>query len=179
MRCTRVLRRIDDHVDGLLPAPEAESIRDHLDACAECREAAEVARVSSTSLASWDQVVAPSDGCFDAILRRVGSLPPETLARRPAPPWSRWASPVALAAAAAVVAAVLTANRDDPSRPTTRAAVRPETLSARLALRSVDESVHVVDQRLDDGVRRRAANPRRDTVPVVPVMFDMGFGGPR
>jgi len=175
MRCTRVLRQIDDHVDGLLPAPVAERIRDHLDACLECREVADVARVASTSLASWDDVVAPSDGCFDAILRRVGSLPPESLARRPAPPWSRWASPVAVAAAAAVVAAVLTANRDDPSRP----ALRTETMSARLALRPGDPSVHVVDRRLDDGVRRRAANPRRDTVPAVPVVFDMGFGGPR
>ena len=40
-------------------------------------------------------------------------------------------------------------------------------------------AVHVEDRRLDDGVLRRAANPRRDVPPIVPVGFDLGSGGPR
>ena len=38
MRCKKVKERLDDHVDGLLAAREAEAVREHLDACAECRE---------------------------------------------------------------------------------------------------------------------------------------------
>ena len=29
---------LEDHVDGLLPVPQSEEIRDHLDVCADCRE---------------------------------------------------------------------------------------------------------------------------------------------
>lgn len=176
MRCASILRRIDDHVDGLLPAPEAERVRDHLDACVDCRELAEAARLASLSMESWGATAAPSAHCFDAILRRVEALPPESLARRSVPPWSRWAGPVAVAAAAAIVAAVVTARRDDPSQRT----LRPETMAARLGPLPGEEYVHVVDRRLDDGVRRRAVNARRDPVPpVVPVGFDLGLGRPR
>ena len=182
MRCSSILRRIDDHVDGVLPAPVAEQVRDHLDACGDCREIAEAARLATTSLAVWDAAEMPSAACFDSILRRVETLPPEAFGRRTAvSPWARWAFPAGLAAAAAVVAAILVAHRDgdDPFSPRFEP-LRGEPLAARLTqLRPGEEFVHVGDRRLDDGVRRRGANPRRDPAPVVPVRFDLGFGGPR
>ena len=181
MRCTSVLRRIDDHVDGVLPAPVAEQIRDHLDACEDCREIAEATRLATSSLAEWDQGDAPSDACFESILRRVDSLPPDAFGRRPVSPWSRWLGPAGLAAAAAVLAAALIAHRDVADRDTQRTdPFRAETMAARVTgPRPGEEFVHVTDRRLDDGVRRRGANPRKDPAPVVPVRFDPGFGGPR
>jgi anti-sigma factor RsiW len=80
MRCKKVLERLDEHVDGLLPAPQAEAIRDHLDDCGDCRETALALKASSASLCAWDEAPLP-DGCFDKILERIESLPPEALDR--------------------------------------------------------------------------------------------------
>jgi anti-sigma factor RsiW len=80
MRCNRVLDRLDDHVDGLLPAREAEAIRDHLDVCTECRETALAVKASSNSLAGWNDAE-PSAECFDKILARLEALPLEAFER--------------------------------------------------------------------------------------------------
>jgi len=112
--CASVLRRIDDHVDGLLPAEEAERVRDHLDRCGDCRETALAAKAASTSLAAWGDLDPPGD-CFDRILSKIDALPPAALerpafvaARRPSAlrTLRGWA-PTAAAAAAVVTAFVL------------------------------------------------------------------------
>lgn len=128
MRCKKVKERLDDHVDGVLAAREAEAVRDHLDACAECRETSLALRAASSSLSSWRDVEPPAE-CFDRILGAIDALPPETLAR-PARSGAfsfrrriesigvaraRWMVTSGLAAAAAVMAAVLL-TRAEPLR---------------------------------------------------------------
>lgn len=83
MRCKKVLDRLDDHVDGLLAAPEAEAVRDHLDACVECRETSSALTAATSSLSKWHDAEPPAD-CFDKILSRIDNLPAEAL-DHPAP----------------------------------------------------------------------------------------------
>ena len=80
MRCKNVLARLDDHVDGLLPAPEAEAVRDHLDLCRDCRETSLALKAATTSLAGWNDAE-PSAECFDKILARLEALPVEAFER--------------------------------------------------------------------------------------------------
>lgn len=138
MNCERVLRNIDDHVDGLLPAQEAESVRDHLDTCRDCRETAAASKAASTSLAVWGDLDPPS-ACFDQIMAKIQALPPETLERganrgvnRQVVPMQRrvlrWAVP-SLAAAAAVVA-VFVGMEQSPPRSTRIPGVGPVSASA-------------------------------------------------
>jgi anti-sigma factor RsiW len=128
MRCKKVQDRLDDHVDGLLPAPEAEAIRDHLDLCFDCRETALALKAASASLSTWNDADAPPD-CFDKILARIDALPPEALRHAPRrsllPMMPRFDSAdvaryrrVAtggLAAAAAVLGALVVARTETPS----------------------------------------------------------------
>jgi anti-sigma factor RsiW len=119
MRCKKVMERLDDHVDGLLAAPEAEAIRDHLDACTDCRETSLALTAATSSLSKWNDAEPPAD-CFDKILSRIDSLPAEAL-EHSAPRGLlsrlprfesvrtariRWFATSGLAAAAAVLAAV-------------------------------------------------------------------------
>jgi hypothetical protein len=128
MRCKKVREHLDDHVDGLLAAREAEAVRDHLDACAECRDTSLALREASASLSSWQDVDPPAE-CFGRIMCAIDALPPETLAR-PArrgafsflrrresagSARTRWFMTSGLAAAAAVMAAVLL-TRAEPLR---------------------------------------------------------------
>jgi anti-sigma factor RsiW len=120
MRCKKVMERLDDHVDGILPPTESSEIRDHLDRCDECRETSLALKAASTSLATWNDVELPSD-CFDKILARIDALPPDALQRTaPRGLFSRllriesvraarvrWMATSGLAAAAAVLASVL------------------------------------------------------------------------
>jgi anti-sigma factor RsiW len=139
MRCKNVLDRLDDHVDGILPSPVSEAIRDHLDACQDCRETALALRASSNSLQSWDDIE-PPDGCFDRILARVDALPPEALERgMPRARLTRlaqlaqlesvnaarmrWMATSGLAAAAAVMGGLLISQPD--VRPIRRARQEP------------------------------------------------------
>lgn len=85
MKCNEVLERLDDHVDGILPVTEAEGIRNHLDACVDCRENALATRAATSSLSSWDDVDPPPE-CFDEILARIEMLPLPELPPPPAPP---------------------------------------------------------------------------------------------
>jgi anti-sigma factor RsiW len=120
MRCKKVKERLEDHVDGLLAAREAEAVRDHLDACADCRDTSLALRAASASLSSWQDVEPPAE-CFGRIMSAIDALPVETLAR-PArrgvfsflrrretldAARARWMVTSGLAAAAAVMAAVL------------------------------------------------------------------------
>src|SRR5262245_19395939 len=128
MRCKKVKERLDDHVDGLLAAREAEAVRDHLDACAECRDTSLALRASSASLSSWQDVEPPAE-CFGRIMCAIDALPPESLARpaRRGAFWFlrrpesldvarlRWMVTSGLATAAAVMAAVLL-TRAEPQR---------------------------------------------------------------
>lgn len=112
MRCATTRTLIDDHADGLLPTREAELVRDHLEACAGCRDLAFAAKAASASLSRWGDLDPPPEA-FDRILARVGSIPRESLDRpafrgsRPAS-WRRLALPAGLAAAAALFAVVAT-----------------------------------------------------------------------
>lgn len=126
MRCKKVKERLDDHVDGLLAAREAEAVREHLDACAECRETSLALRAASSSLSSWQDAEPPAE-CFNRILLAIDAMPPETLvrpARRGARSFlprteafgvarARWMATSGLAAAAAMMAAVLL-TRSEP-----------------------------------------------------------------
>lgn len=76
MRCKTVKERLDDHVDGLLPAGESGAIRDHLDLCTDCRETAMATKAATDSLATWDDIEPPAD-CFDKILLKLEALPLE------------------------------------------------------------------------------------------------------
>ena len=119
MRCKKVMERLDDHVDGLLAAPEAEAIRDHLDLCTECRETSLAMKAASASLATWNDAEPPA-ACFDKILARIDAIPAEALLP-PAPraffsrlprfetvraARVRWFATSGLAAAASVLAMV-------------------------------------------------------------------------
>lgn len=140
MRCKKVLERLDDHVDGLLAAPEAEAIRGHLDVCTECRETSLALSAATASLSSWNDAELPSD-CFDKILARIDSLPPEALAH-PAPRGFfnrlprfesiraariRWMATSGMAAAAAVLSAVLLSQAEQ--RPIRRLRLAPSANS--------------------------------------------------
>ncbi len=133
MRCKTVIERLDDHVDGLLPAPQAEAIRDHLDLCGECRDTALALKAASASLATWDDVEPPAD-CFDRILAEIDALPAEALERptprRPLPFVPRLhdfdanrfrrVATGGLAAAAAVLAALVVTRQETRSTRRTR-----------------------------------------------------------
>lgn len=140
MRCKKVLERLDDHVDGLLAAPEAEAIRGHLDLCTECRETSFALSAATASLSSWNDTELPSD-CFDKIMARIDSLPAEALAH-PAPRGFfarlprfetiraariRWMATSGMAAAAAVLSAVLLSQADE--RPVRRLRLAPAPIS--------------------------------------------------
>lgn len=191
MRCQRVLRRIDDHVDGLLPAEEAERVRDHLDACGDCRETAFAARAASTSLAAWGDLD-PPDRCFDSILAKIDALPPDAVVRA-APRRSaagrilRFALPAA-AAAAAVVAAFLVVDQGRAARSPSRgpaaaalpvAAMLPQPVPSLGVLRPGEEYIHRIGDVEWDGVRRARGGvravpvDRRERRPAAP------FGIPR
>jgi anti-sigma-K factor RskA len=186
MRCDRVQELLDDHVDGLLPAEDAESVRDHLDACRECRETAVAARAASTSLASWGDHE-PPPCCFDQILAKIDALPPGALsrpaparaARRPARRFS-WRVP-ALAAAAAAVAVVAIEDRTihrhnaPPARRADAVAAFGTSTAGGSAERRTgdllpgEERVHIDRNVWDSGIRR---TPGENAVPTLPVKLD-------
>ncbi|MCE9634600.1 MAG: zf-HC2 domain-containing protein [Planctomycetes bacterium] len=202
MNCERVLRNIDDHVDGLLPAEEAESVRDHLDTCRDCRETAAASKAASTSLAVWGDLDPPS-ACFDQIMAKIQALPPETLergaarnARRNVAPTHRrilrWAVPSVAAAAAVVVAFVGTEHRAPKSArvpgagPVAASAIAsPSGSRAMLAdgLYPGYERVHLDPNAWLQGVRRSDSGTNQLTRPrVVPAaQFSDGgvFASPR
>ncbi len=149
MRCKRVLDRLDDHVDGLLAVPKAEAIRDHMDACDDCRETALAMRAASTSLATWNDVEPPADG-FEKILARLEALPLEAFEHAAPPPrgflarMPRLASihggdvrrftTAGLAAAAGLLAAAVVYRTDAPTTRHLRLQPNADGMSAPSAL---------------------------------------------
>jgi anti-sigma factor RsiW len=192
MRCTRVRLLIDDHVDGLLPAADAEAVRDHLDACRDCRETAAAARAASTSLAVWGDLEPPAP-CFDQILAKIHALPAD-VRERPArvsrldlfrERARRWTVP-SVAAAAAVVAGIAVVERTNRAAPRrvqfpatahvafTPAAARVPAWRDDHALRPGEIFVH--PDRYDDGVRRIRTRGLEGDIAPVETMY---FGTPR
>jgi hypothetical protein len=177
--CDEVLVKIDDHVDGLLPAPEAEAIRDHLDVCADCRDTALATRAATASLATWGDIE-PPEGAFDAILAKIDALPADVLERIPAPapkrvPFrldgegatrTRRFATTGLAAAAAVLAALVIAKSEPrTSRRPVTAAVPSMPVAASGA--ASDRAGFFRNSYLDDGLfRSDGGSPR--SLPAVP-----------
>lgn len=209
MRCTQVLSLIDEHVDGLLPAPEAEALRDHLDLCEACRAMETAARAASTSLAAWGDLE-PPDGCFESILTRIDSLPPDALERPVAPAPRRlrllprnaprrWAAAGAMAAAAAWMVAVVLepgpgrAPVRGPSTTGPTAVLQSNALTSPAATRlhlpgEVDLHSVVRDPLAEgewvetvDGLRRRKiyTPTQGGGIPAMPVDFAPSPEGPR
>ena len=172
MRCSRVRLLIDDHVDGILPAAEAETVRDHLDRCRDCRELALASKAASTSLAVWGDHE-PPNACFDAILCKIDALPADAISRpvraRPIDivrtRARRWVLPTAAAAAAVAGVAVVERVQHTPARrgegPISASLVASSplmrTVSSR-ALRPGEQYVHIDRDRYEDGVRRLPAS---------------------
>jgi anti-sigma factor RsiW len=104
-------------VDGLLPTPEAERVRAHLESCESCAADVLAAQAATSSMATWGDLEPPADA-FDSILARISALPPEDLLPRgldavpePAgavfrPRIARWTTNIAVGAAAAVLIGV-------------------------------------------------------------------------
>jgi hypothetical protein len=154
MRCKTVLARLDDHVDGVLAVMESEAIRRHLDACAECNDAADAARYASATLAAWHDVEPPEDG-YQKILSRLEALPVEAFEKKvsPAPkpvlrlpsmdvPRMRRVATGGLAAAAAVLAAFVVA-RGETTRPMRRVVSAPAATPVSMSFQGY---------RFDDGL---------------------------
>lgn len=127
MRCKKVIALLEDHVDGLLPVPQSEEIRDHLDVCADCRETSLALKVTTSRLAAWSDDEPPAD-CFDRILSRIEALPAEAYDRPVMRHVSRmayldalsaarlrWFATSGLAAAAAVLATLVVSRPEEPS----------------------------------------------------------------
>jgi predicted anti-sigma-YlaC factor YlaD len=101
MTCEALDERLDDWVDGTLPAAQAREVETHLACCPLCRERERRLRQVLAHAAALPRSVAPPRDLWPSIAREIE--------RERA--WSRgrlgWWSPVALAAAAAVVVGLL------------------------------------------------------------------------
>jgi hypothetical protein len=105
-------------LDGELSPERTQTVSDHLEQCAECREFAAILRASFASLANWTVPASNGKGVeFEERLRQDGyqaglraALP--GLRKWLVPPWRRW---VLGAATAALVAAVAITSVRHPS----------------------------------------------------------------
>ncbi len=186
MSCSDIRAILEDYVDGLVAAPVAERVRDHLDRCEACRLDVDASRAASLSMASWGDLEPPAD-CFDKILARIEALPPDALEPVPAPPKASWRgrglgwwAVTATAVAATFLVGINLSDSLDPvttdalytaipSVPLTRDLVSntgpPSTSNATDTLRPGEELIRpvapgeeewIVDDR---GVRRRVVFP--------------------
>jgi hypothetical protein len=106
MTCHELDARLDDWVDGALPAAERQQVEAHLASCPSCRESERRLRQVLAHAAALPRSASPSRDLWPDIARR--------LQRERAWAGIRWWNPVALAAAATVVvgtAAVLWVER--------------------------------------------------------------------
>jgi len=102
------------YLDGELPAPQAASVRAHLERCESCRAFAQELRAVSSSLSEWQVEAAPS--VLDVSVRSALDAAPLAArvdaTREPRSPWYAWfALPMvrlAGAAAAVVIVAFIT-----------------------------------------------------------------------
>jgi hypothetical protein len=91
--------RLNDHVDGLLPAPEEEAVEAHLAACAACRAEVEGLRALLAGAAALARAVDPPAELWEA-------LRAETLARPARAAWTVRMTRRELAAAAVLLVAL-------------------------------------------------------------------------
>jgi hypothetical protein len=100
MTCETLDERLDDWVDGVLPAGEAREVEAHLASCRLCRERERRQRQVLAHAAALPRSVSPPRDLWPAIAREID--------RGRAWTWDRprWWSPAALAAAAVVLIAL-------------------------------------------------------------------------
>jgi hypothetical protein len=67
-----IVKRLDEYVDGALSAAEARRVEDHVEGCADCREAlARLGRLLDAATALRERTVMPKQDLWPGILRRV------------------------------------------------------------------------------------------------------------
>jgi anti-sigma factor RsiW len=113
MSCEDVRDRLDDYVDGELGEADFQVVELHLAGCADCRREERLLRALLAQAAALPRERTPAKDLWPGIVPRLATAP---RVRR-----FGWASPVALAAAAAVLlavsAALLTRSGRTPSVP--------------------------------------------------------------
>lgn len=181
--------RLNDHVDGLLAAPDAAAVEAHLAACAACRAEAEGLRALLREAAALPRAVAPPAELWSA-------LRAATSARPARPAWTVRMTRRELAAAAVLlvalssgITAALVRRGDSPAPPAVAAAevARPpaawaefrraeaeyvrtaDDLEAVLAgsrdalapetVRTVEESLRLIDEAIRDAREALARDP--------------------
>src|SRR5690348_15557564 len=92
MRCSDVLPRLSDLLDGRVPAAEAQEIEDHLATCSSCSATlARLRQVSELARASYSMVPRAADASyFDGVARRLSArladeAPPGVIPTAPIP----------------------------------------------------------------------------------------------
>jgi hypothetical protein len=119
MTCEETRARIDDYVDGELPAAEVHEVELHLASCATCRAEEQALRSLLAQAAALPRQATPPRDLWPGIAAEISA--PARVFGFPARPF--WAG---LAAAAALVIAVLAGRGPLPGR-----APRPEAPGAR------------------------------------------------
>jgi predicted anti-sigma-YlaC factor YlaD len=100
MTCAGVDERLDDYVDGALPAAQTREVEAHLQGCAACRQEEKALRNLLAVAAGLARETSPPRDLWPEIAERIRSE------RRGIGSWPRWAA-AALAAAAVVSIALL------------------------------------------------------------------------
>ena len=100
MTCHELDARLDDWVDGTLPAAEAQQVEAHLASCPSCRESERRLRQVLAHAAALPRSSSPSRDLWPEIAERLGRERAWSWAGTP------WRGPVALAAAATVLMGV-------------------------------------------------------------------------
>lgn len=67
--------RLNDHVDGLLPAPEAAAVEAHLAACAACRAEVEGLRALLAAASALPRAIAPPAELWDELRAATSARP--------------------------------------------------------------------------------------------------------
>jgi predicted anti-sigma-YlaC factor YlaD len=120
MTCEALDDRLDDWVDGTLPAAEAREVGSHLASCPLCRERERRLRQVLAHAAALPRSVAPPRDLWPGVAQEIG--------RERAWSWGRsgWRGSVVLAAAAAVVVGLLAVMVLQRTPPAVQTAVIPD-----------------------------------------------------
>ncbi|MEX0959227.1 MAG: zf-HC2 domain-containing protein [Burkholderiales bacterium] len=138
MKCTEAIERLEDHLDRLLPLPEADALERHVALCENCRRALQAERDFRTLLHA-QPVPAPRAGFAARVLARAR-------ASEAAPRRVSFAAGFTSAAALALLAWFLVVPMQSTVAPDAPAPAVPEV---RMALNEV-KSVHLVFQVPDE-----------------------------
>ncbi len=102
MRCAECRDRLEDWLDGILPAREHRAVQHHLAGCPECRREAEAGAALARSVTELPREIAPRRDLWPGISTRLAAADPTGSASR-----FRWlprpANPLAAAAAVLIV----------------------------------------------------------------------------